>query len=494
MKSPFKFTPEVSLDPVQAPTSVAIKGALPLEEYGFTLMDIYATVPSLDTEFAYKKLRSLLEFTDLFLAKRLRIKIPLFLPIARSAAEAQVYLAVLLNPRRFGVDAMAFDQNPIMVNTKILEAGSRIRPFKLIEATDRKLLHSLVWIDTNIKLAVECVSYLHGIPKEGTKTVARAALTLYAVLLKMQDHQLVKQINFNHSMFIQDRILNLIFGDILMFGTGGTKGTRLNQVGKLSNLMALCLLRGLGDLTYDRLLRLSIFMGVVWTSRADIQRAFLVASEQTLAELEADLTSAERGFCIDHTQALLNELVDDPSATVVVVLDDNGESVFDLALFQKLLLDTANLKLVCLINRFSVSNNISLETFEELLCDPYFASLKRFLNEGRLSLCVEDQLFAAFDEAYLSPRALQVLQAARFAYIKGVNFFETFQPTAIPRFYCFTVSGMTSMMLTGCPEGSGVFARIDAGKEGYIYLESGRCVPLVDQIHVGVHCGGQGRQ
>ena len=54
----------------------------------------------------------------------------------------------------------------------------------------------------------------------------------------------------------------------------------------------------------------------------------------------------------------------------------------------------------------------------------------------------------------------EVINRADFLFIKGLNFYETFQIPWKDRFYSFVVTGEVSQNLTGLNEGDGVFVYI----------------------------------
>jgi hypothetical protein len=166
--------------------------------------------------------------------------------------------------------------------------------------------------------------------------------------------------------------------------------------------------------------------------------------------------------------------------TWVVVLDDNGESVFDLALFQRLLLADSGMRLVLLVNSFPVSTNFSSQALRALLDDPYFLPLRGELANGRVRVLEESQAFRAFEANLLSSQARECVAGARGVYVKGQAFFETFQPVEARRYYCFCVSSRTSALLTGCRIGQGVFARVDEGRSGFKLDQPGSFMTLRD--------------
>ena len=473
--SHIEFTPSLKLDTRQTPGVVEVKGQSPHLPYPIALIQIYPEIPSLDVRAAYDRIREELDRADGVLHRRMNLRPSFRLPEVDEAAEASALLAALFDPLSYSVDSI--DLRPTvasgsMINLFRLDIP---RPFPLERAGHAKLLHTLAWIDSNIKVNVERIGTASGMPIDAISDLVETALTIYCLLIKMQDFRLARLINFNHSMFLQERILNLVFGDPLFFGSPGVESDAL-KTGALANHMALELLKGLGVLSYRRLCTLSLFMGVVWTNHPDVQRAFEVSPDESLGALQLKLGEATKQICIDHIDHFLAHIGKDATETVLVILDDNGESVFDLALWQQLLRETGHLKVEFIVNRYPVSNNIALDTLERLLSDDYFAALQHYRARGRVMLCIEEQAFRSFEFAYLSPCALRHIENADLAYIKGANFFETFQPTKLTRYYCFTVNGFTSRLLTGCPEGSGVFARVPAGCEGYLHESP-------DQVH-----------
>ncbi len=458
------FTPEVGLDPGQAPTDATIKGESPRLDYSFTLLDIYPTVPALDVHQAYQKIRGELDRLDNLLSHKLKLRGSVRLPRASTGIEASYLLSVLFDPASYYTDGIWQTLTvPASVYTDLFRLDQAL-PFPLQLASPQKLIHTLMWIDTNVKVIVERATEPYQVPAAIVRQIVESTLQIYSYLVKQQDYQLARSINFNYSMFLQDRILNVIFGDAIYMAVD-----RLYEHGKLANRIALQLLKGLGNLSYQQLCALSTFMGVIWTSREETRRDFASNPDATLGHIETELNAQRANWCINHTNQFLADMQADSEKTIVVVLDDNGESVFDIALFQRLLNNTGHLQVTFVINRYPISNNISLHTFQTLLQAPYFMDLGRHLESGRASLCVERQVFRSFELAYLQPETRRAIHNSQATYIKGVNFFETFQLPDVTRYHCFTVHGHTSMLLTGCPEGKGIFVNLKPGQPGYTY-------------------------
>lgn len=458
------FLPELALDADGIPRRIAIKGAEPRLAYGFSLAQIYGTVASLDLPRAYRRLRDEVACVDRILAGEFHLREPFALPEV-SDDQIPAIVAALFDPRRLPTTSLAvtrdagLETGDLETTMVALEAP---RPFPLSRASRPKLQHTLAWADANMKLQVERVAEPLRLPDHAIRLIAESVLRAYCLLAKQADHRLARTMNFNHSMFLQDRVVNLLVGNALYWAP--TQGQR----GRLANRIALDMLRQFPRAEPPDLAALAVFMGVVWTNRPDVQSEYERAPERTIAEL-GDALLALRRWAINDIDRFLAEIASNDVGPLLVVLDDNGESVFDLALLQALLERLPALQVTFLVNRFPVGANLSLATLQEVLAHAGLSGLRRQLEHGRARLCIESQLLPSFEVAYLSATARAWLADAGIAYVKGVNFFETFQPVGLPRYYAFVVSGPMSAALTGCAEGEGVFARVPSGEAGYIY-------------------------
>ncbi len=478
------FTPEIGLDSEQVPKLVPIKGQVPLLAYPFALKDIWNTISSLDTLQAYQRICEQFDRLDRILAQRLHLRPGRSLPPVRQAKDATVLLAVLFDPRCFVTnDLWSHGLTLEPVHDKLLQVETA-RPFPLRCASKHKLLHTLAWIDSNIKINVELVANRCSLPAQTIIQIVEAALIIYSLLLKHQDYSLARTINFNHSMFLQDRIINLIFGDELYLA-----GTSLRSKGMVSNRLALELLKGLPRLSLRQLCLSSIFMGIVWTSDESVQRFFKDKPDKVLGDIDSQIKSAGNRLAVDDIDEFLKELSAPKAARAVVVLDDNGESVFDVALFQRLLEEIDTLNVTFVMNRFPVSNNISEETFGFLLEDDFFAGLKGMMESGRMGISLEQQMFRSFEMEHLTAETLRWIDSSTLVYVKGANFFETFQATERPVYHAFTVYGEMCMTLTGYPQGSGIFVRIPSGRVPFIYQDSTHVVTLKALVETAISQG-----
>ncbi len=457
------FTPDILLYPSQAPEDVQVKGQSPALSYSFTLRDLYPTIPSLAPLAAYQAIIHELKKADGVMEAVLHLRPALSLPNPENHSSASELLGLLFNPRLYTVERIQSLLSTHHQATLFLPPQHPL-PFSFQQASPAKLLHTLTWIDTNIKVSLETALLPLNASKGCIQQLAESALRIYSILIKHDDYLLARSINFNHSMFIQDRILNLVLGDPVY-----QNANQWNERGKVANQIALEFIKNLDGLNYSHLIGLSIFMGVIWTSQKELQASFKTHPEQTLSQIDSLLQNKLLKWGVNHSDQLFNAVGVIQPVQIVVVLDDNGESVFDLALFQKLIEDNPNLKVRFVVNRYPVSVNIGLETFNDLLGDPYFKNLRAALHEKRASLLLESQLFRSFEIQYLQQATRQAIDQAQILYIKGANFFETFQFANKDRYHCFVVHGPTSRLLTGYEEDCGVLAHLTAGQPGFVY-------------------------
>lgn len=465
------FTPEMDLEIGDLAEEITIKGRTYRLTYPFDLIHLYPTVPALDVWNAYRAVQREIEKAAKLLCEQMRLREPLLLPIPNTYTEASAMLRALFDPMIYYTDRV-FDTAPISFDQQVVfDFPEQASPFPFRLASSKKLLHTLKWIDSNIKTLIEDLLLPFHAKQEIIFQITESALYIYCYVIKMNDFHLARNMNFNTSMFLQERILNLIFGDHAYFETN-----RRTSHGKDVNKIALSLLKGLDSLSYLELCSLSVFMGVSSLDSEEIRQSFASKPDATLANIYNRLPHRNGEWCINHIPEFLSDLGTSQQITLAVILDDNGESVFDLAIMQRLMTDHRGLTVTFVVNRYPISNNISLGAFRALLEDDYFEQLATFLVEGRATLDIEEQVFRSFEINYLQPLTILHLKKANFAYIKGANFFETFQFPFVDRYYCFVIESPTSMLLTGCTKGNGVFVKISAGETGFVYHTA-------DEIH-----------
>lgn len=465
----FAFLPGVNLNPGDVFEIHSIKGKRPAIDYGFTFSDIYPHIPVADLPTAYHFIRNICLESDRIISKYLAAPRTIPFPRAENRREALECLNALFSIHHYypeDIRAQIELENAPAFDLFAIEVAM---PFSLSNASPEKLLDSIHWIDTNIKLQIENI-LIELIPSsEDIKRLVHNAFKIFARLLKCEDYLLARRISFNYSMFIQERIITLLFNF-----SHRLSYQRTMEEGQLTNDIALSLLKQYTDPDYHKMIQLGTFMGIAWANHDQKRSLLRIEDDKALSQLERALEMENQSWCINHSDDFLNEVqrLEPKNANIAVILDDNGESVFDLALCQNLLRELPFLNISFVVNQFPISNNISTPAFNALLQDRYFKDLKKFIRDKRALVIAERQVFRSFEPDLLSPESKTVLDAARLIYIKGANFFETFQYTGTLRYYCFTVHSFTSQLLTGCQKGNGIFLKVPVGRKGFYYDNS----------------------
>lgn len=457
------FSPAIELEREAIPSDVKIKGQKPIFSYPFRLADLYPEIPSLPPIDAYKQIKMELQKNNNLLHERFHARAKIDYPPVENEHDARNILSLLFDPR--------IQRTNQLIDSRTLQFGSvqgfvldHVFPFPLRLASKEKIQHTLAWIDTNIKISVESIAHRVALPKDAIFQITESALRIYSIMIKQQDYYLAQLMNFNHSMFLQDRIINLIFGDDLFYSN-----TNSIKTGVLSNAIALKLLKSRTYTSPNPICHDGIFMGIIWTSDNTLQHRFDIAPEKTLGDIDIQLRLKSDVLVIDDINRLISELQNQVKPSVSVILDDTGESVFDIAFFQYLLTAIPDLELFFIVNKYPVSNNISDYTFRQILDDEYFTHLSKSIRTGQGRIITEHQPFRSFELAYLHDSTTNILKESTLIYIKGANFFETLRFTDKITYYAFTVYNEMSITLSGFPKGSGIFARIPPNQVPFIY-------------------------
>lgn len=152
--------------------------------------------------------------------------------------------------------------------------------------------------------------------------------------------------------------------------------------------------------------------------------------------------------------------------TLLFMVDDNGELVWDLMLIDRMLRINPQLEVSIVVSTRVVSNNASAANVAECLSWPLFADLQR---NRAFRVIEEDNRRSAIDLSYCSRPLLDAVTRSDICFIKGVSFFETLQEVPTTAYYAFVVHSLDSQTCTGLRDGESVFARIPKGRAGFRY-------------------------
>ncbi len=459
------YTPDIPLE-IDSLPAVPIKGQQLRHRLDSSICELYEDTPSLTTVAAVEEIRRLVD------QWASRWEHPVFnLPALHPGPDAQEILNAWLDPT-----SVPFAPNSRSVRPSILELdSSHSLPYQLGAAPRSKLIHDLAWVQSNVQCQLEAALSPLDPNDQKTKEAVVSALRIYCLLCKMNSYHLARNMSINHAMFAQDRIVSL-FSPLRTFD----KDDEPSSVSRVANDIALATLERLGTRPPAELCRLAVHMGTVWVNAENTQQLYLIEPEQVLADIFEELVTRENRLEVDHVDNFLARCSNGVSE-LMMVLDDNGESVFDLALAQTLLAIQRQLRITLLINQHPVSTNICCNSLQRILENAQFARMRQYQAQGRLRIVYERQWVRSFEQAFLSSQSQQCLDQAELVYVKGCSFFETFQPLKKARLFAFVVNGPASEMLTGFRSGAGIFALLDRGISAYNYRSDEQIQTLRDQ-------------
>ena len=328
-------------------------------------------------------------------------------------------------------------------------------PISMGDAPPEKLQFNLEYQSTRLKLAIE--DKLRIDAARSLDDDSRALSEVLAILLcteAVADEPIWRRFNDNDFDALTFRLLQHYDPNRI---------NRLLAAGFEANRLALLGLEqsGYPKIPLEKLIAYSVFAGVVWW----------------LAPEYEPKPPSLGVFGVDDRDQFTKDL-STLHGTLVCLLDDNGELVWDLALIQSLLTQNSELKVTVVINPNIVTNNTSMATMERCFEHPLLAPL---VTHTRFEVFKENHYRSAIDPSYCSDALIEKMESADCLYIKGASYFETIQGIGTDTYYAFVVHSKDSILCTGLPKGRGVFAYSSANMIGYHYLKE----TLVDTRHKG---------
>lgn len=328
---------------------------------------------------------------------------------------------------------------------------------------------AFVWQDSFFKVEVEKAVESGVIKKNDLWDKVYQTIQLYVDLLKMTGPQGELEI-FLRNMDIQ--IANLLQRLCVNFIVG--KGRELSSEsiaeGTTRNSAIINFIENAGfslnnntNYLLESLFKLSIFCGIYWPQTETLKsgRGPLAAQEIGEKIFKAQATVLK----INHIDKFIKKL--DTTNNLTMILDDNGESIFDLFLAQTILQNYPHIKINFLINKFPVSINISADTFETALQSSIFKKLREFRQDGRARVLFQNCPFNSFQTTHLTPETVATIKQADFIYVKGQNFFESFDTSLADTFYAFVSSSDMNIKLTGFNKGDGIFVCLEKDQQRF---------------------------
>jgi hypothetical protein len=170
----------------------------------------------------------------------------------------------------------------------------------------------------------------------------------------------------------------------------------------------------------------------------------LTSASQALSEV------SKRSLAIDFWAEYRAEVLEPlQEFSLVVLLDDYIESIFDLAFIQEELRYQPRLSIQVVPKPRPCGVDITVADVEDLLTEPLFADLSGFRRCGRFDIFRYGPTTGTIDGRRISAEFAALLQESDGIFVKGARSFETLQGIRKPAYYAFVVAGGFSESVTG---------------------------------------------
>jgi hypothetical protein len=285
-------------------------------------------------------------------------------------------------------------------------------------------------------------------------------------IYKYSNNFIIKHINNNINMSLITKIIELNLGQSVFKITNQESG--LTSASLYSTLSEI---EQFHDYDIYQLMAISIGRGRVFYNELLNDKKLRPANN---IRLNADQTFKYIGKepVIDHRYHLIERIIKSNDEGKIikmsVILDDTSESVLDLLWIQKLLITYKFLEVYLILNKAQVSINFSSHMLNPVLQNPFFKELASKLN-NQLKVHVMNCPLISFQTNLLDDNTLKIIHKTNLTFVKGLNFFETFQILEQDVYYAFIVSSYISRIYTGLNNGDAVFAYVPAYKTGYLH-------------------------
>ncbi len=337
---------------------------------------------------------------------------------------------------------------------------SLILPFSWIDADAAFLAYNFRWIESHIKLEIEKNI---GRSIENATPLVTGAYRILSIILRCEDHAIFSMLNNTLAVYLQQLSVQLVVGQRRYnFAEPRNVSRNANEIafaviekyGRTENLETLC--------------GLSAAAGTLWFSSLEIQAKYAANPKSTIQDLGDNL---EKNFHqitgVENISKFIDSARNLGARKYLFILDDNGESIFDLLLLQRLLEENPRLSATLLIGTRPVKNNFSRTDLDLALKHSLLESMNYYIAQGRVSVLEHEQMLMSLDLRFVSSSLCQAIESHDCAYIKGVSFFETVQISSLDRYHSFMVHGTTSELLTSESSGVGLFLFCPKGQYSF---------------------------
>ncbi|WP_442875374.1 ARMT1-like domain-containing protein [Amycolatopsis sp. NBC_00355] len=333
------------------------------------------------------------------------------------------------------------------------------RPFLIDLSQKEDLLPVCDWSDSFLKQAAEIVGDQARLSAQEIQRIGGSLVECMGLLLawpRLQAH-----LGFNNLTYIQELLLKIVLGPRIahLWSYRTRTGRRLNTEAH----RVMCLLPWSDS--SELLLARNASAGLLWNSPQ------VIGSSQWLDDVVSRLSTPV--LAVDDTELLFARLVQ-PDSELTIVLDDNGEAVFDLAWIIQLFTTFPRLRIHVLVNPMPLSMNLSKATLGHAINSfPALMPIKWYINRKRLQVSYVRQYAPALEYGWLPPSLRRRIDSSGVVYLKGASLFENFAELHLFRFHVFAAYGYSTTRLTGLTEGEPVAMGLKIGEVGYGVNDTG---------------------
>lgn len=338
-------------------------------------------------------------------------------------------------------------------------------PFCWRDADVKKLCVSFTYNANAFYRIFKNISAEGKIEESSVENCVDAACRQLAEIYKAGDCYVIKNINNNFNMYLISRVVEEIVGR-----ENYSCDCQELQLTRQSLEAVIALAPAYASYPVVEKMGIALGLGIAFIEHG-------IGSWEDGRKLLCQAETAAHGYfghviAIDDRARLLRMVEEHgPKGTPFVlcaVLDDASESVADLLWMQDLLQAFPYFNVDLLVNTAQVSINFSSEMLAEVMRSPAFRPLAARVG-SQLHVTKIYCPFISFQLNFLPEHGRAAVDRADVVFVKGANFFETFQPRGRPRFYGFVVYGALSRAYSGLSDNEAVFAYVPAGTSGYIH-------------------------
>jgi len=373
----------------------------------------------------------------------------------------------------------------------------QVYPFSWRDLNDERIFFSLGHVDTRVKLILQDIAD----PRYGILSakqvpfLAERAHMILAHLLKTEDYSFTRYVNNMLVVYLQDRVIQLLVGDkryqdykkkVLVRDLEAKNDAALKELKRIFGPHGLNEAARPKKQPDERLVALQVMAGVCFPQ--DRGGVAFKPNSQFIALADSPGVNPASYMVINDLKDFIADIeaVNDP--TIICLIDDVGEGVFDLFFIRALLNYYPKLKVTIRVNKFPVENNFWEAELYRVLDDELFADLRKMIGQKRLLTEVTNNPLLCPDVRFLPRETLEEFRRATILWIKGAAFFETVQISDANKYYGFANYHTATKEVSGVAEDTGVFAHVPRGFLGYEYIP-GQPVKSLVQVKQEITAG-----